>query len=118
MDINPACKIGVGVMFDHATGIVIGETAVVGDGCSIYHNVTLGGTGNQHDRHPKLGKNVIVGAGTVIVGNIKIGDNAKIGAGSCVIEPIPPNVTATGVPAKILVRKKKAAAAKEPQSNM
>lgn len=87
---------------------MVGETAVVGDGCSIFHNVTLGGTGNCHDRHPKLGKNVVVGAGTVIVGNITIGDNTKIGAGSMVMESLPPNVTATGVPAKVLVRKPKA----------
>jgi serine O-acetyltransferase len=94
-------------MFDHAQGIVVGETAVVGDGCSIFHNVTLGGTGDTHDRHPKLGKNVVVGACTVIVGNITIGDNTKIGAGSIVIEALPANVTATGVPAKIHVRKPK-----------
>ena len=92
-------------MFDHAQGIVVGETAVVGDGCSIYHNVTLGGAGNDYDRHPKLGKNVVIGAGTVVIGNITIGDNSKIGAGSVVLESLPPNVTATGVPAKVLVRR-------------
>jgi serine O-acetyltransferase len=96
-------------MFDHATGIVVGETVVIGDGCSIFHNVSLGGTGSVHDRHPKLGKNVVVGAGTNVVGNVTIGDNAKIGAGSLVMDNIPPNVTATGVPAKVLVRRPKTA---------
>jgi serine O-acetyltransferase len=99
MDLHPASKIGKGVMFDHAQGIVVGETAVVGDGCSIFHNVTLGGTGTDYDRHPKLGKNVVIGAGSVVMGNITIGDNSKIGAGSVVMDSIPPNVTATGVPA-------------------
>lgn len=108
MDLHPAAKIGKGVMFDHAQGIVVGETAVVGDGCSIFHNVTLGGTGNDYDRHPKLGKNVLVGAGTVIVGNVTIGDNSKIAAGSVVLENIPANVTAFGVPARVYVRKPRA----------
>ena len=106
MDLHPKAVIGKGVMFDHAQGIVVGETAEVGDGCSIFHNVTLGGTGSKGgDRHPKLGKNVLIGAGAVIVGNIHIGDNTKIAAGSVVIESLPANVTATGVPAKIFVRK-------------
>lgn len=108
MDLHPASIIGKGVMFDHAQGIVVGETAVVGDGCSIFHNVTLGGTGTDYDRHPKLGKNVVVGAGTVIVGNVTIGDNTKIGAGSVVLDSFPPNVTVTGVPATIFVRKPRA----------
>lgn len=108
MDLHPRAQIGKGVMFDHAQGIVVGETAVIGDGCIIFHNVTLGGTGSRGgDRHPKLGKNVLVGAGTVIVGNILIGDNTKIAAGSVVTKSLPANVTATGVPAKIHVRRKK-----------
>lgn len=79
---------------------------MIGDGCSIFHNVTLGGTGTKKgDRHPKLGKNVLVGAGSVLTGNITIGDNTKIAAGSVVLESLPANVTATGVPAKILVRR-------------
>jgi len=106
MDLHPRSKIGKGVMFDHAQGIVVGETAVVGDGCSIFHNVTLGGTGSKGgDRHPKLGKNVLIGAGAVIVGNISIGDNTKVAAGSVVVESLPGNVTATGVPAVILKRR-------------
>jgi len=86
MDLHPACKIGKGVMFDHASGIVIGETAVVGDFCSLFHNVTLGGTGKiSGDRHPKIGNHVTIGAGSNVLGNIKIGDGAKIGAGSVVL---------------------------------
>ena len=83
MDLHPRSRIGKGVMFDHAQGIVVGETAVIGDGCSIFHNVSLLGTGTKGgDRHPKLGKNVLIGAGAVIVGNISIGDNTKVAAGS------------------------------------
>lgn len=103
MDLHPCARIGIGIMFDHATGIVIGETAVVGDNCSLFHNVTLGGTGKiGGDRHPKLGDNVTVGAGTQILGNIKIGKGTKIGAGSVVLEDLPENVTAVGVPAKVV----------------
>lgn len=103
MDLHPCARIGIGIMFDHATGIVIGETAVVGDNCSLFHNVTLGGTGKTGgDRHPKLGDNVTIGAGTQILGNIKIGKGTKIGAGSVVLEDLPENVTAVGVPAKIV----------------
>lgn len=103
VDIHPNAKIGYGVMFDHASGIVIGETAVIGNDCSIFHNVTLGGTGKRFgDRHPKLGNGVIIGAGASLLGNIKIGNNAKIGSGSVVLNDIPENVTATGIPAKVL----------------
>ena len=74
LDIHPGARIGMGVMLDHGTGIVIGETAVVGDGCTLLHAVTLGGTGKDHgDRHPKIGRNVLIGAGTSILGNITIG---------------------------------------------
>lgn len=87
MDIHPNAKIGKGVLLDHGTWLIIGETAVIGDDCLIMHNVTLGKSGknNDWDRHPKLGKNVFVGANAVILGNIKIGDNAKIGASSVVL---------------------------------
>ncbi|KAL7538231.1 hypothetical protein ACHAWF_006030 [Thalassiosira exigua] len=103
VDIHPASTIGAGVMFDHASGIVIGETATVGDGTTILHGVTLGGTGKDHgDRHPKIGKDVLVGAGTKILGNITVGDRAKIGAGSVVLRPIPSGATAVGAPAKII----------------
>ena len=88
-------------MFDHANGIVIGETAVVGDHCVIFHNVTLGGSSKDlhSDRHPKLGKAVLVGAGSTLFGNIKIGDGVKIGAGSVVTQDIEAGQTALGVPA-------------------
>eukprot|EP00301_Raphidiophrys_heterophryoidea_P021092 c5624_g1_i2.p1 GENE.c5624_g1_i2~~c5624_g1_i2.p1 ORF type:complete len:338 (-),score=86.81 c5624_g1_i2:237-1250(-) len=103
IDIHPAAQIGKSVLMDHATGIVIGETAVVGDGCSLLHGVTLGGTGKEKgDRHPKLGKNVLIGTGVSVLGNITIGDGAKIGAGSVVLKSIPPGATAVGVPAKIV----------------
>jgi serine O-acetyltransferase len=101
VDINPAAKIGSGIMFDHATGIVIGETAVVGDDCSILHGVTLGGTGkDSEDRHPKIGKRVMIGAGAKILGNINIGDMARIAAGSVVLKDVAPQCTVAGVPAK------------------
>jgi serine O-acetyltransferase len=103
IDIHPAAKIGKGIMIDHASGLVIGETAVVGDDCSIFHGVSLGGIGSEeYDRHPKVGKNVLLAANSTILGNIKIGDNVKIGAGSVVISDIPENSTAVGVPARIL----------------
>jgi serine O-acetyltransferase len=103
IDIHPAAKIGKGIMFDHATGIVVGETAKIGDNCSIYHNVTLGGTGNKNgDRHPKVGEGVVIGACSSILGNIKIGDRVKIGPGSVVLTPLTAGVTAFGVPAKIV----------------
>lgn len=103
IDIHPAAKIGRGIMFDHATGIVVGETATIGDNCSIYHNVTLGGTGNKNgDRHPKVGSNVVIGACSSILGNIRIDDGVKIGPGSVVLKPLPMGVTAFGVPAKIV----------------
>ena len=96
-------EIGSGVFFDHATGLVIGETAKVGDNCTILHGVTLGGTGKDAgDRHPKVGNDVLIGAGTSILGNIKIGDRSKIGAGSIVLKPIPHSATAVGAPAKVI----------------
>ncbi|RPJ65474.1 serine O-acetyltransferase [Alteromonas sediminis] len=103
VDIHPAAKIGKGVMFDHATGIVVGETAVIEDNVSILQNVTLGGTGSQSgDRHPKIRKNVMVGAGAKILGNIEIGKGSKVGAGSVVLNDVPPHVTVVGVPAKVV----------------
>ena len=101
VDINPAARIGSGIMFDHATGIVIGETAVVGDDCSILHGVTLGGTGkDSEDRHPKIGDRVLIGAGAKVLGNIKVGDMARIAAGSVVLKEVPSKCTVAGVPAK------------------
>jgi len=104
VDIHPAATMGKGVMIDHANGVVIGETAFVGDGCTILHGVTLGGTGKEkgHDRHPKVGRDVLIGANVQVLGNITIGDGAKIGAGSVVLRPVPHGATAVGSPAKIV----------------
>ena len=103
VDIHPAAKIGKGAFFDHGTGIVIGETAVVGDDVSMLHGVTLGGTSAERvDRHPKVGNGVLIGAGAHIIGNITIGDFAKIGAGSVVSKPVPSGCTAIGVPARLV----------------
>jgi serine O-acetyltransferase len=97
LDIHPLTQIGREIMLDHGTGVVMGETATVGDGCTILHGVTLGGTGKEHgDRHPKVGKNVLIGAGSSLLGNIKIGDGVKIGAGSVVLRDIPAHATAVG----------------------
>ena len=103
VDIHPAAKIGSGVFIDHATGVVIGETAVVGDDVSMLHGVTLGGTGAERgDRHPKIGKGVLLGAGAKVLGNIQIGDYAKIASGSVVLKPVPAGCTAAGVPARLI----------------
>jgi serine O-acetyltransferase len=102
-DINPAAKIGRGIFLDHATGLVVGETAVIEDDVSILHDVTLGGTGKEHeDRHPKIRRGVMIGAGAKILGNIEVGHCARIAAGSVVIKPVPNNVTVAGVPAKVV----------------
>jgi len=100
VDIHPATKIGSGVMFDHATGITIGETAVIGDDCSILQGVTLGGTGKESgDRHPKIGNGVLVSVGAKVLGNISVGDKAKIAAGSVVLKDVSALCTVAGVPA-------------------
>ena len=103
VDINPAARIGKGIMLDHGTGFVVGETAVIGDNVSILQGVTLGGTGKaEEDRHPKIGNGVLIGAGAKVLGNIKVGDCARIGAGSVVVKEVPPHVTVAGVPAKVI----------------
>jgi serine O-acetyltransferase len=103
VDIHPATRIGRGVFVDHGTGIVIGETAVIGDGVSMLQGVTLGGTGAERgDRHPKIGKGVLLGAGAKVLGNITIGDYAKIASGSVVLKPVPAGCTAAGVPARLV----------------
>jgi serine O-acetyltransferase len=103
VDIHPATRIGSGVFVDHGTGIVIGETAVIGDDVSMLQGVTLGGTGAERgDRHPKIGKGVLLGAGAKVLGNIHIGDYAKVASGSVVLKPVPAGCTAAGVPARLV----------------
>ncbi len=105
VDIHPAARIGCGVMMDHATGIIIGETSVVEDNVSLLHEVTLGGTGKQTgDRHPKVRHGVLIGAGAKLLGNIEIGADSKVGAGSVVLDSVPPRCTVAGVPARIVGR--------------
>lgn len=105
VDIHPAARIGAGVLIDHATGIVIGETALIEDNVSILHGVTLGGTGKENgDRHPKIRQGVLIGAGASILGNLEIGMGAKIAAGSVVLDPVPPHCTVAGIPARIVGR--------------
>ena len=102
-DINPAARMGKGIFIDHATGLVVGETAVIEDDVSILHGVTLGGTGKSGgDRHPKVRYGVLIGAGAKILGNIEIGHCAKIAAGSVVLSPVPHNKTVAGVPARVV----------------
>jgi len=102
-DIHPAAHIGRGIFLDHATGLVVGETAVIEDDVSLLHDVTLGGTGKEHeDRHPKIRYGVMIGAGAKILGNIEVGHCARIAAGSVVVKAVPNNVTVAGVPAKVI----------------
>lgn len=102
-DIHPAARIGRGVFLDHATGLVVGSTAVIEDNVSMLHAVTLGGTGKQgSDRHPKIRHGVMIGAGAKILGNIEVGACARVAAGSVVLRPVPPNTTVVGVPARVV----------------
>lgn len=102
-DIHPAAQLGQGLFFDHATGIVIGSTAVVEDNVSLLQNVTLGGTGKERgDRHPKIRHGVLIGAGAKVLGNIEVGHCARIAAGSVVLQPVPPKKTVAGVPARVV----------------
>jgi len=102
-DVHPAARIGRGIFLDHATGLVVGETAVIGDNVSLLHDVTLGGTGKDHgDRHPKICDGVLIGAGAKIIGNIEVGHCARVAAGSVVLTAVPHNVTVAGIPAKIV----------------
>ena len=103
VDIHPAAKIGQGIMFDHAHSIVVGETAVIEDNVSLLHEVTLGGTGKEDgDRHPKIRKGVLIGAGAKILGNIEVGECARVASGSVVLADVPAHCTVAGVPAKVV----------------
>lgn len=103
IEIHPGATIGRGLVIDHGTGVVIGETAEIGDDCTLYQGVTLGGTGkDEGKRHPTLGNNVMVGAGAKVLGPMTIGDNAKIAAGAVVLNEVPANSTAVGIPAKVV----------------
>lgn len=105
IEIHPGAVIGRGLFIDHGMGVVIGETAVVGDDCTIYQGVTLGGTGKEKGkRHPTLGNNVMVGSGAKVLGPFTVGDNSKIAAGAVVLSEVPPNSTCVGVPARIVKR--------------
>lgn len=105
IEIHPAAQIGNGVFIDHGMGVVIGETAIVGDNCTIYQGVTLGGTGkDKGKRHPTLGNNVLVGCGAKLLGNFTVGDNAKIAANAVVLSDVPENCTCVGIPARIVRR--------------
>ncbi len=103
IDIHPAARLGTGLMLDHASGITIGETAVVGDNCSLLHGVTLGGSGKEvGDRHPKIGNGVLLSVGAKVLGNISVGDEAKVAAGSVVLKDVPARCTVAGVPARMV----------------
>lgn len=108
IEIHPGAKIGKGLFIDHGMGVVIGETAEVGENVTIYHGVTLGGTGkDKGKRHPTVKDNVIIGAGAKVLGPITIGNNVKVGANSVVLKDVPDNATAVGMPAKIIIKDKK-----------
>ncbi|MEW6771876.1 MAG: serine O-acetyltransferase [Bacillota bacterium] len=105
IEIHPGAKIGRGFFIDHGAGVVIGETAEIGDNVTLYQGVTLGGTGKEKGkRHPTIGNNVVISAGAKILGSFTVGDNSKIGAGSVVLKPVPPDCTVVGVPGKVVVR--------------
>jgi serine O-acetyltransferase len=111
IEIHPGAKLGERVFFDHAMGVVVGETAEIGDGCTIYQGVTLGGTSlyKGAKRHPTLGRDVVVSAGAKVLGGFTVGDGAKIGSNAVVIKPVPPGATAVGIPARIILPKDGAA---------
>lgn len=105
IEIHPGAEIGENLFIDHGNGVIIGETAVVGNNVTLYQGVTLGGTGKEHGkRHPTIGDNVMISAGAKIIGSFKIGENSKVGAGSVVIEEVPPNCTVVGVPGRVVRR--------------
>ncbi|MDY3888630.1 MAG: serine O-acetyltransferase EpsC [Agathobacter sp.] len=103
IEIHPGATIGKGLFIDHGTGVIIGETTIIGDNCTMYQGVTLGGTGKEHGkRHPTIGNNVMISAGAKILGSFTVGDNSKIGAGSVVLQEVPPHSTVVGVPGRVV----------------
>lgn len=115
IEIHPGAQIGKGLFIDHGNGVIIGETAIIGDNVTLYQGVTLGGTGKENGkRHPTLRDNVMVSAGAKVIGSFTIGENSKIGAGSVVLEEVPPNCTVVGVPGRIVKRENR----KVPRSDM
>ncbi len=105
IEIHPGAKIGEGLFIDHGAGVVIGETTEIGNNVTIYQGVTLGGTGKEKGkRHPTIGNNVVISAGAKVLGSFTVGDNSKIGAGSVVLKPVPPNSTVVGVPGKVVIK--------------
>lgn len=105
IEIHPGARIGKGLFIDHGNGVIIGETTIIGDNVTLYQGVTLGGTGKeQGKRHPTIGNNVMISAGAKVLGSFTIGDNSKIGAGSVVLEEVPPNSTVVGVPGRVVKR--------------
>ena len=110
IEIHPGAQIGKGLFIDHGNGVIIGETTIIGDNCTLYQGVTLGGTGKEHGkRHPTIGNNVMISAGAKVLGSFKIGDNSKIGSGSVVLHEVPPNSTVVGVPGRVVERQKRTA---------
>lgn len=109
IEIHPGATLGYNIFMDHGMGIVIGETAVIGNDVTIYHGVTLGGTGNEKDakRHPTVEDDVLIGAGATVLGNITLGKGCRIGAGALVLDDVPPNTTAVGMPVRIIYHEKK-----------
>ena len=113
IEIHPGAQIGKGLFIDHGNGVIIGETAIIGDNVTLYQGVTLGGTGKETGkRHPTLRDNVMVSAGAKVIGSFTIGENSKIGAGSVVLEEVPPNCTVVGVPGRIVKRENRKSAEK------
>ena len=108
IEIHPGAQIGKGLFIDHGNGVIIGETTIIGDNCTLYQGVTLGGTGKElGKRHPTVGNNVMISAGAKVLGSFRIGDNSKIGAGSVVLHEVPPNSTVVGVPGRVVERVRK-----------
>lgn len=119
IEIHPGAQIGSGLFIDHGMGVVIGETTVIGDDCTIYHGVTLGGTGKEHGkRHPTIGNNVLIGAGARVLGPFTVGDNARIGAGAVVLDEVPEGATVAGTKARTVKQHKKTDAMEKPAQDL